>query len=106
MTATFDTFDRNKLLDMYHKTSENDENGKIRKLFSSTKLSKKVNDYIGEEYFNTNIGSPQSDGISGINFETYFENALEEIRHKRQAFKLAQETSKILRDTTRPFESI
>ena len=43
-TATFDTFERNKLLDMYHKKSENDGDGKIRKLLSRTNLLKKVPD--------------------------------------------------------------
>ena len=64
--------DANKLLDIYHILSENDENRMIRKLLSSTKLSIKVKDYMGEEHFNTNIGALRSDEVSGINFKIYF----------------------------------
>ena len=82
MTAAFDTIDRNKLLDIYHNISENDENRMMRKLLSSTKVSIRVKDYIGEEYFITSIASPQGDGISGINISIHFEIALKKI-HER-----------------------
>ena len=76
------------------------------KKFKGTKLSIKVNDHVGKESFITNIGSPQGDGISGINFNIYFENALKEIRHKRQAFKEAQEMLNITIDEKHSIESI
>ena len=106
MATAFNTINRNKLLDIYHNISENDENRMIRKMLTGTKLSIKVNDHVGKESFITNIGSPQGDGISGINFNIYFENALKEIRHKRQAFKEAQEMLNIPIDETHPTESI
>ena len=56
-------------------------------------FSIKLNDYMGEEQFSTNIGSPKGDVVSGINFIFNFENALKETRFERQAFKLAQDTS-------------
>ena len=69
-------------------------------------MSIKINDHVGKESFITNIGSPQGDGISGINFNIYFENALKEIRHKRQAFKEAQEMLNITIDEKHSIESI
>ena len=36
MTAASNTIDRNKLLDIYHDPSENEEKRRYRKLFSTT----------------------------------------------------------------------
>ena len=79
----------------------------IGKLLSRTKLSMKKKDYIGAEYFNTNAGSLQGGGINGVNFiMMFFENALKEIRHKRQGFKLGQEIFGMSAGETNPAESI
>ena len=49
MTATFDTIDGNKLMDINRNLCELDGKRMIRELLSSTKLSIEVKDYISEE---------------------------------------------------------
>ena len=54
-----------------------------------------MNDYIDQEYFNTDPGSPQVFRISGMKPNIQIENTLKEIRPERPAVKLAQETATI-----------
>ena len=86
MTPAFDTTDRNKLLDTYHKISQIDKKSMIQKFLSITTLSIKAIDYINEDCFNRNFWSLQSEEFSGINLNIYFEKALKEIWHKPKTF--------------------
>ena len=47
-TTAFETSDRKQFLHIYHIVSDNNEQTMIRKLSSTTKLTNKVKDYIGE----------------------------------------------------------
>ena len=56
-----------------------DELQMVKFLLKDTKLQIKMSD-IEPTTFNTNIGSPQGDGLSGVLFNIYFENSLRKLR--------------------------
>ena len=56
-------------------TLDKDELQMGKFLLKDTKLQIKMSD-IEPITFNTNIGSPQGDGLSGVLFNIYFENSL------------------------------
>jgi hypothetical protein len=87
MTAAFDTINRRQLIEIYENKTETtqDENRMISKLLHNTKLSIRVNNTDNDDTFDTNTGSPQGDGLSGTNYNVYFENALEEVRTECEA---------------------
>ena len=51
----------------------------VKFLLKDTNLQIKMSD-IEPTTFNTNIGSPQGDGLSGVLFNIYFENSLRKLR--------------------------
>ena len=75
MTSTFDIVKREKLLEILSSFLNKDEIRIIRVLLSNTKLNN-----INIEPFESNIGSPQGDALSGILFSINFENALSKVR--------------------------
>ena len=81
MTAAFDTVERDKLMDEMTTIVSEDELRMCRLLLSNTSITIQ-NSKAEVEAFNTNVGSPQGDGISGIFFNTYFERALRVLREK------------------------
>lgn len=81
MTSAFDTIDREKLLEIYDNILENDEMRMVKTLLSNTTLEVKIPDFEQTETFKSNIGSPQGDGASGVNFNVYFEDSLQEVRN-------------------------
>ena len=58
-----------------------DELQMVKFLLKDTKLQIKMSD-IEPTTFNTNIGSPQGDGLSGVLFNIYFENSLRKLREE------------------------
>ena len=62
---------------MIHK----DELQMVTFLLRDTKLQIKMSD-IEPTTFNTNIGSPQGDGLSEVLFNIYFENTLRKLREE------------------------
>ena len=79
MSSAFDTIKREKLLEILSSFLENDELRIIRSLLSNTTLTIKLNN-IQAEPFQSNIGSPQGDALSGTLFNIYLEYALRKIR--------------------------
>ena len=53
----------------------------VKFLLKDTKLQIKMSD-IEPTTFNTNIGSQQGDGLSGVLFNIYFENSLRKLREE------------------------
>ena len=53
----------------------------VKFLLKDTKLQIKMSD-IKPTTFNTNIGSPQGDGLIGVLFNIYFENSLRKLREE------------------------
>ena len=85
MTAAFDTIDRQKLLSIYREIINDDEVRMVKSLISDTTLEIKIPDCENSTRFTSNIGSPQGDGISGVHFNVYLENAMKEVREIRQS---------------------
>ena len=84
MTAAFDTIKRSKLIAILETIVDEDEL-RIRVLLSNTTLEIKVNsDEIISVPFNTNVGSPQGDGLSGKLFTIYFEASLRKLREEME----------------------
>ena len=79
MSSAFDTIKREKLLEILSSFLENDELRIIRLLLSNTTLTIKLNN-VKAEPFQSNIGSPQGDALSGTLFNIYLEYALRKIR--------------------------
>ena len=75
MSSAFDTISRNKLLEITNEILDDDEMRILRILLSETTLEVRVNG-ASTTAFESNIGSPQGDSISGPLFTTFFENAL------------------------------
>lgn len=79
MSSAFDTINRQELLDVLDTFVDEDEVRMIRLLLSDTTLEIKING-AETEPFESNVGSPQGDGISGPLFNIYFESALRKLR--------------------------
>ena len=79
LSSAFDTILRQKLLDILETFLDEDEIRMIRLLLSNTTLEIKMNG-VDTAPFESNIGSPQGDGVSGCFFTVYFEFALRELR--------------------------
>ena len=63
MSSAFDTIKRDKLIEIVSTFLDEDETRMIRFLLTNTSLEIKMND-IEVEPFESNIGSPQGDGLS------------------------------------------
>ena len=81
LSSAFDTIRREKLLGITESFLDEDANRLIRVLISDTSMELRINGTKERPKFGTNIGTPQGDGLSGMLFNIYFEDAL---RHVRQ----------------------
>ena len=79
MTSAFDTIRRDNLISILETIIGEDEVRFARVLLSNTTLDVKMNG-VKTENFQSNIGSPQGDGISGILFNIYLEDTLRRTR--------------------------
>jgi len=79
LSSAFDTIDRLKLINVLETVIERDELQIIKVLLRDTTLTIKMKDVIATP-FDTNIGSPQGDSLSGDLFNVYFEHALQTLR--------------------------
>ena len=74
MTSAFDTFKRAKLTEILESFLREDEIHLIRIFLSNTTLDIKSSSIVSNP-FETNIGSPQSDGLRGCLFLIYLKKA-------------------------------
>ena len=81
LSSAFDTIIREKLIIILEEIVDKDELQSIKFLLKDTKLQIKMSD-IEPTTFETNIGSPQGDGLSGVLFNIYFENSLRKLREE------------------------
>ena len=79
MSSAFDTINRDKIMTIASDFLEEDELRILRVLLSDTTLEVKIKG-AKTEPFESNIGSPQGDSVSGPVFTIYFEKHLEGIR--------------------------
>ena len=84
MSVAFDTIKREELLEILSTIIGDDELRMIRLLLSNTTLDVKMNG-VETTKFQSNIGSPQGDGISGVLFNIYLEPSLRLLRDKVDA---------------------
>ncbi|GFS08575.1 endonuclease-reverse transcriptase [Elysia marginata] len=82
MSAALDTINRNKILTILEDILEEDELRLVRFLLSNTTLETRINkaDIQAPFNFNSNIGTPQGDGLSPVLFTIYLEHALRKTR--------------------------
>ena len=90
MSAAFDTIKRAELLEILSTIIDDDEVRMIRLLLSNTTLDIKMNG-VDTSKFQSNIGSPQGDGISGILFNIYLEHSLRILRRQADATDILYE---------------
>ena len=81
LSSAFDTIIREKFIIILEEIVDKDELQLIKFLLKDTKLQIKMSD-IEPTTFETNIGSPQGDGLSGVLFNIYFENSLRKLREE------------------------
>lgn len=81
LSSAFDTINREKLIEIMKEIIGEDELIMIKILLSNTSLQIKMNN-VNAEPFETNVGSPQGDGLSGDLFNIYFEHSLRKLRAK------------------------
>ena len=106
MSAAFDTIKRNELLDILSSILGPDEMKMMRLLLSNTTLDIKMRG-VKTEKFESNIGSPQGDGISGVVFNIYLEDSLQELRVTVDANDIRMEHNyAITQNTMLPDEAI
>ena len=79
MVSAFDTINRTKLIEILESFLREDEIRIIRILLSNTTLHIKSSSNISNP-FDTNLGSPQGNGLTGCLFIIYFEKALRTLR--------------------------
>ena len=79
LSSAFDTIIREKLVIILERIIDKDELQMVKFLLKDTKLQIKMSD-VEPNTFDTNIGSPQGDGLSGVLFNIYFENSLRKLR--------------------------
>ena len=82
MTAAFDTIQRQRLMDIYSNIANEDQRRMTRALMTGTTLEVKILDHTNQKNLESNVGSPQGDGISGKNFTLFLESALSDAREK------------------------
>ncbi|XP_063711561.1 uncharacterized protein LOC134839866 [Symsagittifera roscoffensis] len=80
LSSAFDTIRREKLLGIVESFVDEYANRLIRVLISDTSLELRINGAKERANFETNIGSQQGDGLSGMLFNIYFEDALRHVR--------------------------
>ena len=80
MSATFDTIDRDILLQILKNIVEEDELRLMQFLLSNTHINTRINNADINAPFTSNVGTPQGDGLSPVLFTIYLEHALKEVR--------------------------
>ena len=80
MSAACDTIDRDILLQILKNIVEEDELRLIQFLLSNTHINTRINNADINAPFTSNVGTPQSDGLSRVLFTIYLEHALKEVR--------------------------
>ena len=83
MSSAFDTIHRDELFKIVEKILDEDELRILSTLLSETTLEVKVENAQATT-FESNIGSPQGDSISGPLFTLYFNEALQQIKDELQ----------------------
>ena len=101
LSSAFDTIIREKLVVILETILHKDELQMVKFLLKDTKLQIKMSD-IEPTTFNTNIGSPQGDGLSGVLFNIYFENSLRKLREELD--KISPELSTTIKYQNPPNE--
>jgi len=79
MSSAFDTIERRQVTDIYGRIDSEDTRRIAAKMLSDTQLRVQVGTETSEP-FETNIGSPQGDSASGVNFNVYLEETLSDFR--------------------------
>ncbi|GFR80990.1 very-long-chain enoyl-CoA reductase [Elysia marginata] len=80
MSAAFDAINRNKILTILEDILEEDELKLVRFLLCNTTIETRINKADIQASFNSNIGTPQGDGLSPALFTIYLEHALRKTR--------------------------
>ena len=89
MTAAFDTVDRSKMLSLIEEIAGPDEARMVRALLSNTTLEVKLPGYDKNKIvFESNLGTPQGDNLSGPLLILFFEMALRSLRKKLEAIPM------------------
>ena len=78
MSSTFGTIQRDQLIDIAKEILNEDEIRILRVLLAETTLKVRVVN-VQTTTFESKIGSPQGDSISGPLFTIYFNNALQKL---------------------------
>ena len=81
MSSAFDTIHRDKVINICQQILNEDEIRILRLLLSETTLEIQIKDAT-KSPFQSNIGSPQGDSISGPMFTLYLNESLEEIKNE------------------------
>ena len=81
LSSAFDTIVREKLIVILETILHKDKLQMVKFPLKDTKLQIKMSD-IEPNNFNTNLGSPQGDGLSGVLLNIYFENSLRKLREE------------------------
>ena len=106
MSSAFDTIRREKLIDILKTIIDEDEIRMIRYLLANTTLEVKMTN-VETLPFESNIGSPQGDGLSGVLFNVYFEFSLRKVRTSIEYTKrLTSQPINICNNSIFPKESI
>ena len=83
MRSAFDIIKREQIIEIIKTFLDEDEVHIIRMLLRNTTYTIHIGmNNVETEPFTSNIGSPQSDGTSGVLFDIYFEASLRKIREK------------------------
>ena len=80
MSATFDTINRQKLLDILKEIIHRDELRIVRFLLSNTSIHPRIKGATNKREFICSVGTPQGDCLSPILFIIYLEHALKSVR--------------------------
>ena len=81
MSSAFDTIIREELIHVLESIIHEDDVRMVRLLLTNTTLDMKISG-VETEKFESNIGSPQGDGISGAFFNIYLEDSLRRVRNE------------------------
>ena len=81
MSLAFDTINRQKLMEINEQILDEDSQWMLRILLSETTVEVRIKGAESTS-FPTNIGSPQGDSYSGLQFTMYFEQDLKELREE------------------------
>jgi hypothetical protein len=87
MSSAFDTIKRNHLVNVIDHISNDDNARMTEALVSNTSLEVKIDGVVTADVFETNMGSPQGDALSGTLFDVYLEDALTDTRDSLEKYE-------------------